>query len=131
MATKKKTKAQLTKIMNAGYAARNELDEIKQAAAAKANSALIGKCHRYRNSYSCPETDVDYWWIYRRVIAVDGSWLKTFSFQTDRNGKVTVQTEKQDFSDLSGWKEISDAEFSHAFNDMMRKVSDAYKARTE
>jgi hypothetical protein len=25
---------------------------------------LVGKCFRYQNSYSCPKTPKDYWWMY-------------------------------------------------------------------
>lgn len=121
---KKKTKAQLEKIMAAGYAARNELDERKDAEAEKRNAALIGKCHRYRNSYG---GDSEHWWIYRRVIGVNGIWLKTFQFQTDIRGQVRIDTKEESHSDMTEWKEITDAEFSYAFNEMMRKVSAAYK----
>lgn len=35
--------------------------------------AMIGSCFKCRNSYSCPKTEEDYWWIYYKVIGIDPS----------------------------------------------------------
>src|SRR6185312_4073195 len=29
---------------------------------------LVGRCFRYRNSYSCPKDESERWWLYRRVL---------------------------------------------------------------
>ena len=47
--------------------ARKELDKIESARARSENRKLVGKCFKYRNCYSCPQTVNDYWWLYIRV----------------------------------------------------------------
>ncbi len=62
----------------------DEIDKIKTKEWLAKNRKMIGKCFKYRNNYSCPETDADYWWLYSRVIAVDDDGgLIAFEFQTE------------------------------------------------
>lgn len=68
-----------------------ELRDREEAALKEQGQPLVGKCYRYRNCYSCPQTEKDYWWLYKRVVSVEGSSLHTFSFETDRNGDIRIQ----------------------------------------
>lgn len=31
----------------------------------------IGSCYKYRNCYSCPKIDDDYWWVYYKIVGID------------------------------------------------------------
>lgn len=116
----KKTEAQLKKIVAAGYEARNELDERKAAKTAKANAGMVGKCHKYRNSFGSGSED---WWLYRKVLAVDGEWLKVFSFQTDCHGRVEIKPKDTDHAGSSQeWREIGESEFVVEYDRMLARV---------
>lgn len=56
-----KTKRQLERTIQA---ARNELWKRQAVEQERFAKKLVGKCYRYRNSYSCPQTEADYWWLY-------------------------------------------------------------------
>lgn len=90
----------------------DQIREIERAREEKELSALVGRCYRYRNSYSCPQSDDDCWWLYTRVIGVEDGALKAFRFQDDKRGKLETEC-------VSAWgstlgEEISPAEFQDA-----------------
>lgn len=122
---KKRTKEQLQKIVAAGYEARNELQEIEAAEKTRENRPLIGKCQKYLNSYGSGEK----WWLYRRIIGVDGDWVTAFSFQTCSMGKTTIEIEKHGTAVNSGFEEITEREFNAAYREMQKSVSAAYHQR--
>lgn len=113
---KKRTVAQLKKIMAAGYAARNELDERNNAKLNRQNAHLVGQAQKCRNSYGSDEK----WWLYRRITSVDGQWCKAFKFEvTTRN---TVDIALSDHGSVGGmmeWINITDAEFEAAWRDVV------------
>ena len=45
------------------------------------------------NCYSCPETEADYWNIYKFIYAVDGNKLKYISFEVDSFGNISIKDE--------------------------------------
>lgn len=80
------------------------------------NAAHVGRFYRYRNCYSCPQRESDYWWVYHSVLSIDehGS-LNGWSFQTDKDGKVTVFP--RDFlSPVLLQEEIEEVDFYAAFD---------------
>jgi hypothetical protein len=113
-----KRKDELLKIIKT---ARQELDEIETRERVQENKRLVGKYAKYRNCYSCPKPD-EYWWMYLAVTGIteDGT-LRGWSFQTDINGKVEVET--RPYITLSGYEEISAKEFYAAYGEMMEKLS--------
>jgi hypothetical protein len=51
-----------------------------------------GKYFKYKNSYSCPETEKDYWYLYVHVVAVDSDlFCKANTFQMDKYGEITIR----------------------------------------
>lgn len=95
--------------------ARAELQEIQAREAEERNRQLVGKCFIYQNCYSCPEGPQDYWWLYVRVIGVDGESLRTWSFQTDKYGKVEIEPSRLCGQLGSSHREISREEFDKAW----------------
>lgn len=69
----------------------NQLRIIRDTERREEVEAHIGKCFRYRNSYSMPNKPSDYWFIYFRVIgtAQYGNAL-CFRFQTDKYGEFIL-----------------------------------------
>lgn len=85
---------------------------------------LVGKCFKYRNSYSCPEKPSDYWWLYRHVIGVTtDSNLMVHQFQTDTYGELTV---KRDTIFTYGRKDINIGQPCH-LPDYKRALRSAIK----
>lgn len=80
-------------------------------------AALVGKCYRYRNSFSCPEGDADYWWLYMKLTGLDDmGTLIAHTFQTDKTGKIEIRFDEPRYGfDPEGrfgtWEEISDIKF--------------------
>ena len=99
---------------------------LEDAKRAEENANLEGKCFRYRNCYSCPKDESEYWWLYRRVTSVgkDGR-MQVFQFQTDQYGKTEIEFDKATSSSLG--EPITLKQFRHAFRIAARMIND--KAR--
>jgi hypothetical protein len=70
---------------------QRELRKIEDTEATERNRYLVGRCFRYRNCYSCPEKDSDYWWLYCRVLSVRGDTATVLDFQTDKDGRMEMR----------------------------------------
>lgn len=92
--------------------ARNELDEIEEAEARLSATEFVGRCFKYRNSFSCPKGPEDRWWVYAKVLDSEGGALQ---FQRDKNGMWRVEPEAymstRNGSVGAGWYEIEPEEF--------------------
>jgi hypothetical protein len=103
---------------------RDALDRLDRAERDAENKALIGKCFRYRNSYSLPKTERDYWWTYRKVTALGAHGrLRYFEFQTDKNGAITIEPTGSFGTVSGGWSPIPEAQFDRAWKAMQAKVA--------
>jgi hypothetical protein len=104
------------------------IDRIEAVDRFKESTKLIGKCFRYRNCYSCPKTDQDYWWLYTRVTACakDG-WLVTFNFQVDQHGDIWIEPQKRRYANSLG-EPISLKQFQHAWRVVARMINDRAQA---
>lgn len=85
------------------------------------NQKLVGRFYKYRNCYSCPETDADYWWLYVKVISADGHSLRIFQFQRDNDGRSNTEHANR-FSNMHGYIEIDEAEYQAAWTDFWTKL---------
>lgn len=108
---------------------RRQIQRLEERETRRKAQALVGKCFRYRNCYSCPEKPSDYWWLYIRVVSVrrDGQ-CNTIQFQIDRNGMMTVtpsaRTHTIFMSDAPGsYRPISRRAFDRAWRTFKAKIS--------
>lgn len=109
-------------------AVQNRIWKAEAAERYEKAKGLLGKCFRYRNSYSCPEGEKDRWWLYMRVTEVtkDG-WLTVFSFQTDKDGAIEIVPEKRKMHESSLGEPITQKQFQHAYKILVRGLN--YRAR--
>jgi len=53
---------------------------------------LEGTYWKFRNSYSSPKEEGDYWWLYRHVLKVtDDGYMEVVDFQIDKEGRLEVK----------------------------------------
>jgi hypothetical protein len=105
--------------------ARAEMYAIEDQENAVKRSALDGKCFKYRNCYSCPADDADYWWLYVRV-KLSGDKLVGLAFQRDRYGKCSVEQEPRmpQHFEGAGYVQITYLEYAEAWNEFSSKVAE-------
>lgn len=111
---KEKLRAQMAPI-------RAELQRIEDAEAKAKSVALVGRCFKYRNCYSCPKPE-DYWWLYIKVVGMGEYWPVAFEFQTDKDGRINIKKEDC-FSRLDGYTEISAKEFNAAWRAVQKRIA--------
>ena len=68
---------------------RAQIFEIEDRENNERNKSLNNTYWRYKNSYSCAESEDDKWWVYAKLYLQDGA-LKCFSFQKDCHGKIEI-----------------------------------------
>ncbi len=93
MSTKQELEAIVTK-------ARNEIWEMERKERYAETAAHVGRCFRYRNSYS----GSDGWWLYSRVVGIDkdDGEPQTFTFQQCSDGRIEINTDKRAHLGLLG-----------------------------
>ena len=118
------TKEELQRVVDAGSAARAKLREMENEETRRENAKLIGKCFRFRNSYSCPETESDYWWTYIKVIdlADEGDGLIVFKFQTDSRGEVAIAAREHMWKIIGGYEECSSRQLHMEWVDLRQRL---------
>jgi hypothetical protein len=100
---------------------RERISRLESVERHKENAKLIGKCFVYRNCYSCPSGPEDYWNLYQRITAMtkDGN-LRVFSFQTDKDGQITIESRSRSAGSLG--EPLSPAKFRAAWKVTKRHV---------
>lgn len=84
------------------------------------NLPLLGKCFKYRNSYGSGSKG---WWLYKKVISVNGNELKAFQFESMADGRLQCCS---DFSyGVEGYTEIPRAEYDKAWEKFLQGIADA------
>jgi hypothetical protein len=88
------------------------------------NKAVIGKCFRTRNNYSCPEKPTDYWWLYVRVVGVRHGSVVCHLFETDKYGKVMIDFNAFRYAHSldQGYTPISRAQYDKAWKALMKRL---------
>lgn len=107
---------------------RRKLMALVQKRESKENAALLGKCFKTRNNYSCPQSPRDYWWLYVRVTKVSGSSVYIRSIQKDKNGAVRYETKDVRMASTlisgnSGYIEISRKAYDTAFKNIIASIA--------
>jgi hypothetical protein len=108
--------------------ARAELDEIVEKERRVKGQALVGKCYRYRNSYSCPQKESDYWWLYMIVLGVTDGALICFKFQRDSEQKIEIEPDTRVPLSIEGelsdsYEEIERGLFSVAWEGVLASIN--------
>jgi len=103
---------------------RHELNDIEEAENEKKFSGLVGKCFTYRNCYSCPNSEKDYWLVYCRVISVTGSYANVVEFEIDSNGKPDIERNKCVSANMliDSWSMIKESKLKAALTRFRRQV---------
>lgn len=110
-------KEEIMKIMNF---LRQELYEIEDAEQELERKKYDGRYFKFRNSYSCPKKDSDYWWTYYRVFINDGQ-LFACCFETDMYGEIKINPYcKANTGILGSCTEISEAEYTREYEKLLR-----------
>ena len=107
--------------------ARRKLSGIEYREAKERVAPLVGKCFRYRNSYSVPQKPSDYWWLYVKIIGTRGASAITFEFQTDKDGKLFIEPSLEHYNRFPsadrGYQSISSTEFNRAWQAVQKLVA--------
>lgn len=88
----------------------HEIQERRDLEREKEFKKYVGKYYKYKNSYSCPQTEEDYWWTYTYVKELKDNGLIVFSVQTDKYGKITIE-DNNNIGSLTGHIESNEDEF--------------------
>lgn len=91
---------------------RQRIDELKD---------FVDGMFKFRNSYSCPSAESDYWWMYLYVKEVQDGRLLTFEFQTDKNGKITMEDNCVHYNMSGNYIACDEKEFNTELNKVMKK----------
>lgn len=120
---KKKTHFEKEELKNQINSAREKLRVIEEREAQELSAPLYRKCFKYKNCYSSPEKPSDYWYLYLKVIAVEGSALTVCEFECDKYGELRYKSKRHmDVASILRYTEISEAEFQTAFNIFQNKM---------
>lgn len=99
-----------------------EQDEFEQVELPKLKK-MLNKCFKYKNSYSCPQTESDYWWKYFRVLSVDKDGvMRCLCFEQDCHGVFTMEVNKT-FIYHEGIISISAQELLDAYLSFMSRAN--------
>lgn len=113
-------------LMRTMQAARANLDAIEKRKRRSASKKLVGKCFKYRNCFSLPQSDADYWWLYLRVLGVDDYGHPVgVTFQVDKDGRAEIEPSLRLMSlgiERSGYIEIPQTEFVAAQRSILAAV---------
>lgn len=93
---------------------------------------LIGKCFKFRTSYSSPEKKSDYWYVYSKIVSIrpDDLYLggasanevlarcRTITFQKNKYGSIIINPNDYTYVHCIG-EEISINEFNQEFENII------------
>lgn len=96
-----------------------ELDEIRKAEAIREHASLVGRCYKFHNSYG---GGLPKWWLYKRVLSVEGSYGTGWSFQQDCNGKIEIDFAQAWMPLPVSGQEISEEEFVAAWANILKAI---------
>lgn len=98
--------------------------EAQNAERERENRALLGKCFKYRNSYSCPEKPSDYWWLYTKVVGLEGPNIFYTEFEVAKDGRISINFNRQCYASMiHGHVEIRASEFNKAWRALQSKIA--------
>lgn len=109
---------------------RNQISKIENEEMLPAyKKKYEGKYFKYKNCYSCPKDESERWWMYVKIEKVTQlRWMQGFTFQTDKDGKVTIEQERA-LSESSCQVAITKKEFDAAYKRMLKRIGTIYGGR--
>lgn len=110
------------------YAAIRAAKEAEESQRIEANRAFVGRAFRYRNCYSVPQAESDYWWMYGLVTEPDSYTCRGLTVQRDSQGEISIKPNGWINPTDGGWTEIPVEEFWAAASDITKSIADAYSA---
>jgi hypothetical protein len=116
------TDTQLEKI---GRICWDEIQKREELKKEKALKEFIGKCYKYRNCYSCPQEEKDYWWLYIYVKEIKDGYLTCQTFQKDSDGKIMIDLNSEMHSIDNNYILCSKEEFDSSFERIMIEIDNA------
>jgi hypothetical protein len=116
-------KEMLKGIIEAGQKARYRMNEIEDAEKQQRLAHIEGCVFKLRNSYSCPDGDADYWWVYACAFKNADGDMRLFEFQTDKYGQVRIDPDEA-YHESMEWKPIERGEYESAWVEMIKSIAD-------
>lgn len=98
-----------------------ELWAAEQKERDKENATLIGKCFRYRNSYSVPKEN-ERWWLYIKILKVEDGALRALKFEVDYEGRIKIDPNEYMGNIFEGYHPISAATFNRAWQETVTAI---------
>lgn len=87
----------------------------------------IGKCFKYRNSYSCPQSEEDYWFVYHQIVDVKNGRYNAIMFQTTSDGTCSISQEELFYRKFSScFTEITEKEFNQAKERFLQTLNNTF-----
>lgn len=87
-----------------------------QIRADKHNAKLVGKCFLYMNSYGGSYGEP--WPLYQKVLSAEEGGVTLFQFETDCDGKITIEPACRRFGIATLGESISENEFDAAYHEL-------------
>lgn len=104
------------------FEARSELNEMQDQDRFDQNAKYVGRCYKYKNSYSCPQSDDDRWWLYAMVTQMgEHGSLVGITFQDDKQGKLEFE-HRLYMTESTLQVPISQGEFGDALTAFQEKI---------
>lgn len=102
---------------------RKRIDKLESAdKLPKAKAAYEGKYFKFLNSYSLPDNEQDFWYVYYAIKEVSSpDRFKGSRFQTDKHGEITIQTADEFWLSICQ-TEISKEEYTEAWDKLMENI---------
>lgn len=110
---------------------RREVMRREEAQNVEAHRAMVGKCFRYRNCYSCPEKPSDYWWLYAKAERLgEMGYPVGVSFQVDKDGVLTIQPQQR-LHVIGAWQEIPASDFDAEFAKVLANMKALQSSKSQ
>jgi hypothetical protein len=116
------TPIQLEKIYKICWDEIHKREELKKE---KALKEFVGKCYKYKNCYSCPDSEEDYWWLFIYVKDVKDGCLVCQTFQKDKYGKIMIDLNDRICSINNNYLLCGKATFNLELEKIMVEIGDA------
>ena len=115
-------KSRADELLSTIRTAQLELNDIQAAHRDKVNAALLGKCFRYRNSFSGD----NHWWLYVKVIGAEDGYVVVHKFERRGNGEFLLDPHHtmygRSISDDGSYKPIDNELFQDEWNAFVSEI---------